>query len=65
MCAVRPERLYACKPIIIYPYRALIVLLYHIAVKALGLGEAAAELDRHASDLRYYICPTLYYVVQM
>ena len=25
-------------------------------LKALGLGEAAVELDRHTSDLRYSIC---------
>ena len=37
VCVVRPERLYACKPIITYPYRALIVLFYHYA-EGPGLG---------------------------
>ena len=48
---MRPEHLYACKSIIIYPYRALIVLFYHYVLKALGLAAAAVELDRHTSDL--------------
>ena len=33
-------------------------------LKALGLGEAADELDRRTRDLRYSICTNWYKVVQ-